>query len=182
MTSETALEIGEIVGLVMVPQDRFEMKGGTFVRVQVTIDVARPLCRGRRVAFEDGLEGWVAFQPKRLPSICFWCGMLSYDDKECELWLKSKGTLLVDQQQFGHWISAFLFSPGRHQIIEVKGFEPAALKKSPLIETGDELLHRVSKSHLPLLSNDERVGGADNQSKVRPMSGVGRDGLDSKNK
>uniref|UniRef100_A0A7N2M4I4 DUF4283 domain-containing protein n=1 Tax=Quercus lobata TaxID=97700 RepID=A0A7N2M4I4_QUELO len=118
MTLEIALEIGETVGSVMVPQDWSEMKRGTFMLIQVRIDVTRPLCHGRRVAFEDGLKGWIAFQYERLPNICFWCGMLSHDDKECELWLKSKGTLSMDHQQLGHWIRASPFSPDFEAIIE----------------------------------------------------------------
>lgn len=117
MTSETALEIGETVESVMVPQDRSEMEEGTFMCVRVKIDVTRPLCRGRRVAFEDALEGYVAFQYERLPNICFQCEMLSHD-KECELWLKSKGAFSVDQQQFGHWIRASSFSPGRIRLLK----------------------------------------------------------------
>ena len=71
MTLEIALEIGETMGSVMVPQDWSEMKRGTFMLIQVKIDVTRPLCHGRRVAFEDGLEGWIAFQYERLHNICF---------------------------------------------------------------------------------------------------------------
>lgn len=48
--------------------------------------------------------------------------MLSYDDKDCDLWLGSKGTLSVESQQFGHWIRASQFSPARRQTLEVKGF------------------------------------------------------------
>ena len=96
--------------------------------VRVWVDVSRPLCRGRKVNFEDDLEGWVSFQYERLPNICFWCGMLSHDDKECELWLKSNGTLPPECQQYGHWIKASLFSPGKRQVIEVKRYdsEPVA--------------------------------------------------------
>ena len=58
--------------------------------------MSHPLCRGRKIAMEDGTEGWVAFQYKRLPNLCFWCGLLTHDDKDCEIWLKSKGMLVVD--------------------------------------------------------------------------------------
>ena len=91
--------------------------------VKVWVDVSRPLCRGRKVNFEDDLEGWVSFQYERLPNICFWCGMLSHDDKECELWLKSNGNLPLERQQYGHWIKASLFNPSKRQVIEVKGYD-----------------------------------------------------------
>ncbi|KAK7841455.1 hypothetical protein CFP56_015430 [Quercus suber] len=50
--------------------------------------------------------------------------MFSHDDKECEIWLKSKGALTAEHQQFGHWIRANPFGSNRSRSIEVKGFEP----------------------------------------------------------
>lgn len=71
------------------------------MRVRTTIDVSVRLCRGRRITFDDANEGWVAFQYERLSNLCYWCEMLTHGDKDCELWLKSKGSLSVDRQQFG---------------------------------------------------------------------------------
>nr|XP_023917378.1 uncharacterized protein At4g02000-like [Quercus suber]POF04428.1 uncharacterized protein CFP56_32041 [Quercus suber] len=62
MNPETAIEIGESIGEVIIPQDASEMHGGTFMRVRVLVDISRPLCRGRKVNFEEDLEGWVSFQ------------------------------------------------------------------------------------------------------------------------
>ena len=61
MNSEIAIEIGESIGKVVMPQDDSEMRGGTFMRVRVLVDISCPLCRGRKVNFEDDLEGWVSF-------------------------------------------------------------------------------------------------------------------------
>lgn len=33
------------------------MKGGTFMRVRVSVDVSRPLCRGKKVSFDENKEG-----------------------------------------------------------------------------------------------------------------------------
>ncbi|KAK7841459.1 hypothetical protein CFP56_015429 [Quercus suber] len=62
MTEETAKEIGDTIGTVLKQSDGSEWKGGTFLRVRVRVDITRPLCRGRRVTFEEGLERWVSFQ------------------------------------------------------------------------------------------------------------------------
>ena len=48
--------------------------------------------------FDGRSEGWVAFQYERLLNICFWCGMLSHDNKDYEIWLKSNDTLSVVNQ------------------------------------------------------------------------------------
>ncbi|KAK7832538.1 uncharacterized protein CFP56_026312 [Quercus suber] len=137
LTPEAAVEIGETIGPVTVSRDTNEMKGGTFMRVRVSVDISRPLCRGRKVSFDEETESWVSFKYERLPNICFWCGMLSHDDKDCDLWLGSKGTLPTESQQFGHWIRASQFSPGRRQTIEVKGFgegmyQPSSYKGTAL--------------------------------------------------
>ena len=85
MSLEIAIEISESIGEVVIPQDDSEMGGGTFMQVRVLVDISCLLCRGRKVNFEDDLEGWVSFPYERLPNICFWCRMLSHDDKECEI-------------------------------------------------------------------------------------------------
>ena len=93
------------------------------MRVRVTIDILEPLYRGRRVDFDEDNEGWVSFQYERLPNLCYWCGHLTHDNKECVLWLRSKGTLSVEEQQFGSWIRANQFNPVKKSIVEVQGYE-----------------------------------------------------------
>ena len=128
MTPEMAVLIGESIGTVIKSADPLEMRGGTFMRVRVRVDVSQPLCRGRKIELEDGTEGWVAFQYERLPNLCFCCGLLTHDDKDCEVWLKSKGRLVMDDQQYGHWLRAPRFSMGERQSIEVKGYEEGVTK------------------------------------------------------
>ena len=83
------------------------MEGGCFIRVRVTIDITKPLCRGRVVHLEGGVGGgggggvWVTFKFERLPNLCYWCGCLNHDDRECGLWIESKGTLPLSATQFG---------------------------------------------------------------------------------
>ena len=123
MTPETIVEIRETIGPVSRSHNISKMKGGSFMRVRTTIDVLVPLYRGRRIMFDNNNEGWVAFQYERLLNLCYWCGMLTQDDKDCEVWLKSKGSLSIDRQQFGPWLRAPQFNPTRRQTIEVKGFD-----------------------------------------------------------
>ena len=48
----------------------------------------------------------MSFKYERLSNLCYWCGSLTHDDRDYELWLKSEGTLLTEAQQFGPWIHA----------------------------------------------------------------------------
>lgn len=86
----------------------------------MAVDITKPLCRGRKVTWDQTEKGWVSFLYERLPNICYWCGHLSHD---CVLWLSSKGTLTADDQQFGPWIRAPQFNLVRRAVIEVQGFE-----------------------------------------------------------
>ncbi|XP_030923483.1 uncharacterized protein LOC115950424 [Quercus lobata] len=67
MTPEMTEFIGETIGPVIKSNDSMEMKGGTFMRVKVMVDVTRPLCQGRRICFNEEAEGWVALQYEPLP-------------------------------------------------------------------------------------------------------------------
>ncbi|KAK7838732.1 hypothetical protein CFP56_019309 [Quercus suber] len=59
------------------------------------MDITKPLCRGHRITMASGKEGWVSFKYERLPNLCYWCGRLTHSDRECPMWVKSKGTLKV---------------------------------------------------------------------------------------
>lgn len=57
------------------------------------------------------------------PNICYWCGQLSHEDKDCILWLQSKCSLSTDDQQFGAWIRASQYNPSKKVMIKVQGFD-----------------------------------------------------------
>ena len=122
-TVDTAFSIGESIGHVITPKDRGEMLGANFMRVRVVVDVFKPLCRGRKIYWDNENEGWAAFMYERLPNICYWCGSVSHDNKDCSFWLQNKGTLRVDEQQFGPWIRPPLFNPAKKSFVEVKVYE-----------------------------------------------------------
>ena len=94
------------------------------------IDITRPLCRGRIISLGFNDDRFVSFKYERLPNICYWCGMVSHDDKDCPLWLSSKGSLKVKDQQFGHWIRAAQVNPSRKSVMDVKGFEKKETQSS----------------------------------------------------
>ena len=70
MNPKVAEGICSIVGTI-IPKAETEMNGGSFLRVRVSVDVTRPLSRGRMVSVEQGKENWVSFKYERLPNICY---------------------------------------------------------------------------------------------------------------
>ena len=123
LTLEVALEIGESLGTVNKSVGISDMVGGNFMRIRVLIDITRPLCHGRIISLDSDDDRFISFKYKRLPNICYWCGMVSHANKDYTIWLSSKGSLKVEDQQFGHWIRATLVNPSRKSVIDVKGFE-----------------------------------------------------------
>ena len=113
------------------------------MRVRVTIDISQPLCRGKVVLLDSGKEMWVPFKYERLPSLCFWCGCLSHDDRDCELWVESEGSLTPESQQFGPWLKAAPFMSSQCYMVKVPGFfagkkagltsEKPSVVKKPLV-------------------------------------------------
>lgn len=58
---------------------------GKYLRARVTIDISKPLCRGRAVRMGGTEKGWVDFCYERLPIFCYWCGKLDHDNRDCPL-------------------------------------------------------------------------------------------------
>ena len=96
----------EIVGDIQRSNGAVDEDGGSFFRVRVMLDVTLPLCRGRVITLPRGEKRWIRFKYEQLPSLCYWCGCLNHDDKDCELWVQSNDTLTLDQQQFGLFLRA----------------------------------------------------------------------------
>ena len=75
MTIEAVKKICSVLGEVLAPKDPKIYDGGHFIRVQVSIDLSLPLCRGRLISVgEGGKQAWISFKYERLPNLCYWCG------------------------------------------------------------------------------------------------------------
>ena len=94
-TKRIAEQLCEAIGKVNVRTNEAETEGDNFMHVRVTIDISQPLSRGRIVSLDSSKELWVHVKYERLPSLCFWCGCLTHDDRDCDLWVESEGSLLL---------------------------------------------------------------------------------------
>lgn len=93
LNPQVAVGLHETVGqLLCQPKSPIE-DGGGFMRVCVLIVISQPLCRGKVVAFEDNKKQWVSFKYEQLPNLYYWCGCLTHNDRDCDLWIYSEGTL-----------------------------------------------------------------------------------------
>ena len=86
------------------------------------MDISLPLCCGRVVSMKNGKKSWVTFKYESLPNICYWCGKMDHLDRDCEIWLDSKGSLAETQKQFGPLLRAPPFFLSKRSVVVVSGF------------------------------------------------------------
>ena len=121
-TRSVAEDICDGIRRVDRTTDISECECGNYIRVKVTIDVFQPLCRGRVIRLEDNEKVWVTFRYERLPNFCYWCGCLDHGDKECDLWIQSKGNPQKSSQQYGSWLRATSPGASKGNVIRVSGY------------------------------------------------------------
>ena len=129
LNKKTAYGIGKSLGEASRASQVEELIRGNFLRIRVGVNVSRPLNKGRKVLLGDEDEVWVTFKYKKLPNFFYWCGMASHDVKECSVWLFSKGSLSLDQQEYGSWLRADPSSVGKKSFIFVPSIGVEVVQK-----------------------------------------------------
>lgn len=71
---------------------------------------------------EGGTKIWVSFKCERLLNLCYWCGQLEHSDKDCLLWIQSKGMLTTEHRQFGQNLRAPPYRLYNKPIVFVPGY------------------------------------------------------------
>lgn len=107
------------------------------------------------IAFDNDREQWVSFKYERLANLYFWCGCLTYNDKDCDLWIKSEGKLAETEKQYEPWIKAPLFNGKHRPVVSVPGFYTKKVAKPtgerPQKGSHKWLVHNVSRNQNPPL-------------------------------
>ncbi|KAJ1380911.1 Zinc knuckle CX2CX4HX4C [Sesbania bispinosa] len=99
------LKNGECMGPIN-DADIYEIQGrGSFVKVQVQIDIDKPLMNGINVGSKKDGVFWVDFQYERLPQFCYLCGHIGHDDSACDV----KEGAEEEERSFGPWMKASHF-------------------------------------------------------------------------
>ena len=112
---------------------------------------------------------WISFKYERLPNLCYWCGRLTHDDRDCE------GLLKVEQREFGPQLRATPFVVARKNAISIPGYY-AAKKKMSSGSSADRDSDRNSgsgrgkmpeQSQSVTVGNEDRIEGDINASSIR---------------
>ena len=124
MKREIGQQIGGTLGEVVPTSPEDEgTSTGNFVCIRIMINISEPLCRGRLVGLGGGRDTWISFKYEKLPNFCYWCGCLTHADKDCPIWLRSKGSLKIETQQYGFWLRASTLRGPRSNARESQGKE-----------------------------------------------------------
>ena len=101
-----------------------------------------------------------------MPNFCYWCGMVSHDAKECSIWLSSKGSLSLEQQEYGLWLRADPFSVGKKSFLFVPGSGGDFGGVDNIMRNGNGLVRESQEAgtlqevHSPATVDTTVVGGA----------------------
>ena len=113
---------------------------------------------------------WVNFKYEKMPNFCYWCGMVSHDAKECKVWLSSKGSLSLDQQEYGPWLRADPFSVGKKSFMFVPGTGGDFGGKDTTVRTGRETEERIQGAAAPQEAGTNRVDIAPSEGNQNSVS------------
>ncbi|KAK9992681.1 hypothetical protein SO802_027666 [Lithocarpus litseifolius] len=159
-----AEQLCEALGTVNRGVDESAMVGDRFVRVRVTLNISNPLCKGRVITLDDGKDLWIPFKYELLTNLCYRCGCLSHDERNCEIWSASEGNLDDESPQYGPWIKATPFVPSKSKMVTIPGI--SELRKNAIPPSNPK---QGSKLPVVVLRSDNpspKVIWPENQGKI----------------
>ena len=120
------VEVGELIGktvgrVIQVADPEDDGAGSEFLRVRINIDISKPLLYCSKLCSEGKQVGWVGLKYERLPNFYYWCGHVAYGERDYEVWLRGKGSLRKEEQQYGEWLRAESLRGTRKTVVVVSG-------------------------------------------------------------
>lgn len=105
MSERVAMEIGNFIGrFVEADANNFDGVWRTYMRIRVSIDVRKSLKRRMKIKKSGGEWVWVTFKYERLPTFCFFCGILGHGERFCEKIYECADIPI--EKPFGVWLRA----------------------------------------------------------------------------
>ena len=105
MSEKVAKEIGKFIGVyIEADAKNFDGIWRNFMRIRVAIDVRKPLKKRMRIKKLGGEWAWINFKYERMPTFCFYCGIIGHNEKFCEKFFDCKDKQAA--MEYGTWIRA----------------------------------------------------------------------------
>jgi hypothetical protein len=106
MTKGVGVKIGESLGKLEDVDVAGDGAGwGRCLRIRVSIDITKPLERGRALVL-GGKSSWVMFKYEKLPLFCFRCGCIVHEDGGCPIPRPSRMSTIEETKDWGVWLRA----------------------------------------------------------------------------
>jgi hypothetical protein len=103
MTKGVGEKIGESLGILEDVDVAGDGAGwGRCLRIRVSIDVTKPLERGRALNL-GGKTSWVNFKYEKLPLFCFSCGCIVHGNQGCPVPRQTRLSAMEDIKKWGVW-------------------------------------------------------------------------------
>nr|POE98201.1 uncharacterized protein CFP56_72581 [Quercus suber] len=107
LSHESSEAIARAIGTVIqVADPEDDDAGGEFLRARIVMDITKPLPRVSKLKSGGKQIGLVGLKYERLLNFYYWCGRVTHGERECEVWLRGRGKLSRDDQQYGEWLRA----------------------------------------------------------------------------
>ncbi|KAL0411404.1 UNVERIFIED_CONTAM: hypothetical protein Slati_3730100 [Sesamum latifolium] len=107
MTVDIARFIGGRIGRLQdSDQDNSAQSWGSYMRIQVALDVSKPLPRALKLRTVLGDEQLVFFTYERLPNFCYLCGRIGHISRWCEVRFQADFVDPGENAPYGPWLRA----------------------------------------------------------------------------
>ena len=149
-------------------------EGGKFLQIRLLIDITKPLPRCCKLWSEGEHVGWALLKFERFPNFCYWCGRVTHNERDCEVWLRGKGNLKKEEQQYGDWLRAKLVRNTKKKkkktVVVVFGSScgKPLWKKGPAMEKNQPIPKDLSSQGAH--GSNFGKGGVENSSQTEVMS------------
>lgn len=135
------------------------------IRLKITLDLKKPIRRGTKARVGTADPCWIPVTYERLPTFCYYCGMLGHNHKDCEKLQEKEekeGTISNDQLPFGDWMRASPMKPTQN-LAERFSAGRVAPKKTLFAQETEKIQKTEREANL---SEGKRTEGQDTDTQI----------------
>ncbi|RYQ87721.1 hypothetical protein Ahy_B09g095257 [Arachis hypogaea] len=79
---------------------------GSFIKENIQMNLAEPVRKGIHMGSKEDEQTWVDFRFERLPTFCYYCGLIGHDEVSCEKHEAEEDGGRAKSNELGTWLRA----------------------------------------------------------------------------